>query len=99
LGSIFTADTASGYFNKEGGWANATRGVARGIELVRELGGSVEGGKVVKALAKDRKGKTRGVKCADGEEISADLVVLATGSWTASTFPQLNLDSLCVATG
>lgn len=44
-------------------------------------------------------GKTTGVNCADGSLFRADLVVIASGSWTPSTFPSLPLFGKCLATG
>lgn len=91
-------DRASGYLNRDGGWAAASDGVAHAIGKVRALGGRVLGGRRVAALVKTN-GVTSGVRCADGAVIEADLVVVATGSWTASTFPELDLGERCLATG
>ena len=43
--------------------------------------------------------KTIGVRCTDDSEYYADLVILSTGSWTPSSFPELNLQEQCLATG
>ncbi|KAI0079301.1 FAD dependent oxidoreductase [Panus rudis PR-1116 ss-1] len=88
----------SGYINRDGGWANASQGIKLMMDKVLALGGRIVPGKAVVDLMK-RDGKTAGVRCADGSEIEADLVVIASGSWTASNFPGLDLGSKCLATG
>lgn len=87
-----------GYFNADGGWANSKRAIERTMELVQKLGGKIIPGKEVLSTIKDHS-RTRGVKCKDGSEFAADMVVLATGSWTASTFPELQLGKRALATG
>lgn len=92
--------SACGFLNFDGGWAFAEGGVARAIELVRIRGGKVLARKEVIQLLKSDNGKrTRGVRCKDGSEFEADIVVIATGSWTASAFPELRLGEKCLATG
>ncbi|KAI0783071.1 FAD dependent oxidoreductase [Abortiporus biennis] len=95
LGSF---DGRTGYLNKDGGWAFAAQGVSRLQSKVEALGGKVIPGKAVTSLLQ-KDGKTSGVKCADGSEYEAELVVLASGSWTASTFTTLDLKKTCLATG
>ena len=91
-------DEAKGYLNFDGGWANATQGVARMMAKVKEMGGQVLPGKdVVELLRSD--GKVTGVKTLDGTVFLAAWTVLATGSWTASAFRELNLGSKCHAVG
>ncbi|KIJ65915.1 hypothetical protein HYDPIDRAFT_110003 [Hydnomerulius pinastri MD-312] len=92
----------SGYFNPDGGWAEAARAVTLALSRVRALGGKVWTGKEVVSLIKDENQRTLGVRCKDGEvrqEYRADRVVLAVGSWTASAFPGLEVDQKCLATG
>ncbi|KAF9228404.1 FAD dependent oxidoreductase [Gyrodon lividus] len=89
----------SGYFNAQGGWAEAARAVRVTLERVRAKGGKVLENKEVIGLVKGETGKTTGVRCNNGERYNADRVVLAVGSWTASTFPGLEVDSKCLATG
>jgi len=88
-----------GYFNPEGGWAEATRAVATLLSHVKELGGRVIASQEVASLMKDGHGRTTGVKCKDGACFEGDRVILTVGPWTASTFPELHLDSKCLATG
>jgi sarcosine oxidase/L-pipecolate oxidase len=78
-------DGAFGYVNLESGWAFATRGIEMLMSRVIGLGGKVMGGKAVTGLIRPD-GRTSGVMLADGSSISACLVVIASGSWTASTF-------------
>ena len=90
---------AYGYLNLDSGWAFATRGIEMLMSRVIALGGKVVGGKAVTGLVR-RGGRTSGVTLADGSSIDACLVVIASGSWTASTFRDLDLeDKKFVATG
>ncbi|KAH0829173.1 FAD dependent oxidoreductase [Lanmaoa asiatica] len=89
----------SGYFNSEGGWAEAARAVGILLLRVREKGAKLMENQEVVGLVKDESGRTTGVKCGDGKYFEGDMVILTTGSWTASTFPELELDSKCLATG
>lgn len=100
LGSAFTRDCFA-YLNQDAGWVYAEGGTRRALENVKALGGTVTGGKAVKELIKEngRTGRTTGVRCTDGSTYPADIVVLATGSWTPSAFPELVPQSQCVATG
>ena len=89
-GSAF--DGAFGYVNLDSGWASATRGIEMLMSRVIALGGKVLGSKAVTGLIRPGGngdgdgGRTSGVSLANGSSISASLVVIATGSWTASTF-------------
>ena len=97
LGTAFTRDCFA-YLNRDSGWVYAEGGTRRALENVQALGGTVIGGKEVKKLVKEN-GKTVGVRCADDSVYSAELVVLAAGSWTPSTFPESVPQSQCIATG
>ncbi len=97
LGEAFNSRTYS-YINHDGGWAEATKAMTLAIEKVRALGGKVLEAKGVESLVKTS-GVTSGVKCIDGSVLEAELVILATGAWTASTFPDLRLEERCRATG
>ena len=54
---------------------------------------------MVDLLKDDHEQRTVGVKCADGTQYAADVVVIAAGSWTPSSFPKLDLMGKCLATG
>ncbi|OAX43656.1 FAD dependent oxidoreductase [Rhizopogon vinicolor AM-OR11-026] len=100
IGAFASLDVSStSYINHDGGWAEAERAVSILMEHVKKCGVKVLPGKAVQELTKDERGQTRGVRCADGSEYGADVVVLALGSWTASAFPSLNLMGKCLATG
>jgi sarcosine oxidase/L-pipecolate oxidase len=88
-----------GYFNPEGGWAEAARAMEILLLRVRVMGGRLIENQEVIGLVKDENGRTKGVKCRDGKCFEGDRVILTIGSWTASTFPELELDSKCLATG
>ena len=100
LGTAFTRDCFA-YLNQDGGWVYAEGGTQRALENVQTLGGTIIGGKAVKELVKENgeMGKTVGVRCTDSSIYSAELVVLAAGSWTPSTFPESVPKSHCLATG
>ncbi|EJD08077.1 FAD dependent oxidoreductase [Fomitiporia mediterranea MF3/22] len=96
LGSQITHTQS--YFNTDGGWAYSKGAIERAMELVKKMGGKIIAGKEVITIIKDQS-RTRGVKCRDGSEYAGDVVVLATGSWTASAFPELKLGKRAHATG
>ncbi|PIL33413.1 hypothetical protein GSI_04035 [Ganoderma sinense ZZ0214-1] len=96
--NVSVPDNARGFINRDGGWAFASQGILRMMDKVTTLGGKIIAGKAVSELCRSD-GKVSTVRCADGSTYEADLVVLATGSWSASAFPNLGLDTKCVATG
>ncbi|TFL07169.1 FAD dependent oxidoreductase [Pterulicium gracile] len=92
------------YVNLDGGWANAQKGVEMLSQEVVRLGGRLVVGKRAKNLIRNEHGKTIGVRCEDAvsgdtDILEGDVVVLALGAWTNSTFPELNLTGSCLATG
>jgi sarcosine oxidase/L-pipecolate oxidase len=96
--NVASFEGSSGYLNYDGGWASAAQGVRLMTSNVIARGGKVISGKSVVKLLRQND-RTSGVQFADGTTFDASLVVLATGSWTASSFPDLNLGDKCVATG
>ena len=99
-------ENVTGYLNHDGGWAVAADATSLMLQKVKafEAQGAAKvfsGKKVVELVKREVEGKvvTRGVKCADGSEYEADLVVLATGAWSASAFPELKLQEKFTATG
>lgn len=88
----------NGYLNRDSGWANAAQGIANLIPKVTALGGQILTNRSVTDLVM-HDGKTTGVRCLDGTVFEAALVILATGAWTASAFPDLGLDKSLLATG
>ncbi|KAH9942218.1 FAD dependent oxidoreductase [Epithele typhae] len=97
-GVTISMTDARGYLNRDGGWAWASKGIQRAMELVTALGGKIVPGKAVAQLLRTD-GRATGVRCVDGSTFAADAVVLATGSWSASAFPDLGLEGQCLATG
>ncbi|KAJ6520741.1 FAD dependent oxidoreductase [Mycena capillaripes] len=82
----------AGYLNRDGGWANAGQGVSILMNKVTALNGKIIGGKnAVELLQQGNNLKTTGVRCSDGTVFEAELVILATGSWTGSSFPDLSM--------
>ncbi|GJJ08116.1 hypothetical protein Clacol_002324 [Clathrus columnatus] len=84
-----------GYLNLDSGWAHAQQAIELLLEHVRQLGGEIEPNKRVSELSEDGKG----VKFQDGTEDKADIVIIATGSWTPSTFPNFGVTNRILATG
>jgi glycine/D-amino acid oxidase-like deaminating enzyme len=88
----------AGYLNDAGGWANAAQGISIMITKVTSMGGQVlPGNTVIELLRKN--GRISGVKCSNKNVFDADVVILAAGSWTAASFPDLGLGKQCLATG
>ncbi|KAF5348635.1 hypothetical protein D9758_006872 [Tetrapyrgos nigripes] len=73
-----------GYFNYDGGWADAGKAVVYLTSKVISMGVKVIGGKTVRRLIR--------------KENVTDRVV-ATGSWTPSAFPDIGIKEKCLATG
>lgn len=95
---VASFEALSGYLNHDGGWADAAKGVSIMISSVVAQEGKVLSRKrAAKLLRQD--GRTSGVQCEDGTVFKADLVILAAGSWTASSFPDLDFRGKCIATG
>ncbi|KAF8995386.1 FAD dependent oxidoreductase [Cyathus striatus] len=88
----------SGFLNRDGGWANAGKGVSMLIRKVTELNGKVLPGKLVAKLIKED-GRTVAIECSDGSIFKSSTVIIATGAWTPSAFPGLDLGGQCIATG
>ncbi|KAJ7496958.1 FAD dependent oxidoreductase [Mycena latifolia] len=88
----------SAYLNRDSGWANAGQGVSILMTKITALNGKIIGGKTVVELIRQGH-KTTGVRCSDGAVFEADLVVLATGSWTGSAFPDVPIGDIFRATG
>lgn len=70
-----------GYQNLNSGWADADRSMQWLLRKVKETGRVKFVSGTAASLNRDGK-KITGVKLSDGRQLSADLVVLATGAWT-----------------
>jgi len=88
----------TGYINRDGGWADAGQGIRILLSKVQSLGGIIHAGKSVCSV-QQKDGRVTGVLCTNGNSYEAELVVIATGSWSPSTFPDLGLQHTCLATG
>lgn len=113
LGEIAAAKDSSGeaknsaYLNKDGGWVASTVGMKALLRKVRAYEGkglTILTGRRVTGLELDSEGRAVGVKVAadSNEEIlRADVIVVATGAWTSSLFPDdsFGLSRLMKATG
>ena len=87
-----------GYINRDGGWADAGQGVRILLSKVQSLGAVIHAGKSVCSI-QQKDGTVTGLSCTDGDFYEAELVVIATGSWSPSAFPDLGLQHTCLATG
>ncbi len=96
-------DGCTGYLNQDGGWVNAGESLTLLLRKIEDLGGKILPAKQVSHLIRHKAGhgarKSIEIQCSDGTLVHAELVVVATGSWTQSTFPELGLSSICIATG
>jgi len=93
-----------GYHNLDGGWVNAARGLSLLLKRVASLNGKIFPAKNVVELCpletiSKYGGPTTEIRCSDSTVLNADIVIVATGSWTASAFPELTLGDVCLATG
>ncbi|EJU03835.1 FAD dependent oxidoreductase [Dacryopinax primogenitus] len=94
---MFERDSA--YLNRDGGWVEAERTMGVLRAQVEGLGALLLGGRTVTGLTKDDRGEMDAVLLSSGEDMHADLVVVATGAWTPSLFPHLGLQEKLLATG
>lgn len=97
-GDELTPQRRTGYLNRDCGWADAGQGIRILLSQVEKMGALIRPGQPV-ARINQSEGKTTGVTCTDGAIYEAELVIIATGSWTPSTFPDLELQNKCRATG
>ncbi|KAF5867243.1 hypothetical protein ETB97_000012 [Aspergillus alliaceus] len=90
-------NVAGGYVNWGSGWSDAEAGVRYAKKLL-DAEGKVRfaTGEVTKLLYADDQRKVTGVLLADGRSVAADLVVLATGAWTAKL---VDLRGRAISTG
>lgn len=70
------------YFNPEAGWVEAARATRSFMEAGEKKGVKRVVGEVKGLILSE--GVVRGVRFADGKELTADKVVLAAGAWTSS---------------
>ena len=95
LGSMGGNCGASGYVNWTSGWADAEAGVRHMRKLVEQTG-RVSFRTAEVTQLNFGSGKVESVSLASGEQMAADLIVLATGAWT----PKLvDLRGICSANG
>ncbi|KAM7195250.1 putative fructosyl amino acid protein [Naviculisporaceae sp. PSN 640] len=84
-----------GYINEGSGWADAGASMAWLYEQVKQTGGVTFVAGTVTRLERAAT-KVTGATLSDGRVLTADLVVLAAGAWTASL---LDISTQAVATG
>jgi sarcosine oxidase/L-pipecolate oxidase len=90
---------SSGYINRDGGWAFASGGIEKAYAKVKDLGADFKLGEMTEKLLFDSSGRTTGVELRSGEILIADTVIISTGSWTASSFVDLEVHQHLKATG
>lgn len=92
-------DGQVGYFNPQGGWAEANNATVAVLDEARRLSAEVVTNARVTGLIyaeqqyNQTKPKVIGVVTSDGRKFYADQVVLATGCWTASILDQFKLST------
>ncbi|KAF8517749.1 FAD dependent oxidoreductase [Hysterangium stoloniferum] len=94
-GAVLSSSEFEGFLNLDGGWANAKQGIECAMANVCKLGGIIKSNCRVCGLTAD----AGGVRLEDGTEIKSDYIVVATGSWTPSSFPDLGVSERVLATG
>lgn len=94
IGSSITE--SQGYFNPVGGWADAEMGIQALLDKVRSMGSVVRSSANVIRLkfnttllvsSPPSPTNVTGVYLDSGEIVAADVIIIATGSWTPSLFP------------
>lgn len=92
------ASGSMGYLNRNSGWSDARKTVDYVLKRLRKEGKDRvdirSGAKVHKVLVEA--GTCMGVQLQDGDEVRAELTVLAAGAWTPSL---VYLNGRCLATG
>jgi glycine/D-amino acid oxidase-like deaminating enzyme len=83
-----TGRYVDGFYHEKGGWVESGRVVESLVNWARARGVTVDEGRRVAAIARSG-GRIAGVRDATGATIDADLVVVASGSWTAQLAPEL----------
>ncbi|KAG8708431.1 hypothetical protein FRC09_001258 [Ceratobasidium sp. 395] len=117
LGEVSEAQDTEGiaaknscYLNSDGGWVGATtamNALLRRVKAYEGRGMNILAGRRVTGLEIDAEGRAAGVRFtrnegSQGEEVlTADVIVLATGAWSSSLFPDdsFGLSKLMKATG
>ncbi|EKM53419.1 uncharacterized protein PHACADRAFT_259793 [Phanerochaete carnosa HHB-10118-sp] len=89
----------SGFLNHEGGWAESGRALEILLERVRAAGAQVIAGKEVSEVLREGAASdsqaplhVTGVKCTDGSEYHAAVVIVAAGAWTPRLVQRLGVE-------
>ncbi|KAJ4416245.1 hypothetical protein N0V82_006849 [Gnomoniopsis sp. IMI 355080] len=83
LAGTKTAGFGEAYFNPDAGWVDAANATRRYMETAVKKGVRRVVGDVVELLVNREAGRVEGVRTADGQRLTAEKVVLATGAWTS----------------
>jgi glycine/D-amino acid oxidase-like deaminating enzyme len=78
-----------GYFNPRAGWAESGKVVARLAAEARDAGARLLDGQAFAGVI-DTAGRAAGIRTAGGDELPADVVVIAVGAWTPVLLPELS---------
>jgi sarcosine oxidase/L-pipecolate oxidase len=84
------------YFNPEAGWVEAARATWSFMRAAERKGVKRVVGEVAELIWDDEKKCLQGVRLADGDELTADRIVLAAGAWTSSLLSPIE-DKLAIA--
>jgi len=85
-----------GYYNPQGGWAESGAVVARLLTKARESGVRIYPTARYARLI-EAGSRVRGIVTAAGDELRADLVIVAAGAWTPTLLPELSESLWAVA--
>jgi glycine/D-amino acid oxidase-like deaminating enzyme len=83
------ADYADGYFNPQAGWVDSGEAMRGLIERARTAGVQLRQDVRCSRLL-ERGSRVTGVVLSDGEALTADVVIVATGAWTGRLLPHLS---------
>lgn len=72
------------YWNPEAGWCDAAGATASFMKAAEKRGVKRIMGDVKELILDPNSGRIEGVRTADGQQLTADRIVLATGAWTSS---------------
>ncbi|KAF4476247.1 L-pipecolate oxidase [Colletotrichum fructicola] len=96
LQGIDTADVGDAYFNPEAGWCDAASATSSFMAAAERRGVQRVTADVEELQLDTGRRRVIGVRTADGNQITADKIVLATGAWTSKLLAPIE-DALDIA--
>lgn len=74
----------SAYFNEETGWCDAAGATHNFMQVAEKKGVKRVTADVVELILDSERSRVAGIKTADGQELRADKILVASGSWTSA---------------